>query len=68
MIQVAKVQGGYIVEDDHSVVEVMTSLEEVFGHMLLQFEGRSQFFEGDSFGVVEIHRKPTAQHPEEVPA
>ena len=68
MRKVRSAKGGYIVTDDSGSEEVMTSLEEVFEDLLLHFEGRGRYFGGDSFGVIEVVRKPTLQHPEEAPA
>ena len=60
-MNIRKVQNGYIITDKLGMEEIHTELESVFSDLLLHFEGRGKYFSGDSFGVVEIHRKPKAR-------
>jgi len=63
-----KIKNGYIITDRFGSEEIHTTLESVFSNLLLHFEGRGKWFSGDSFGVVEIHRKPNDKFKEVEPA
>ena len=67
-MNIRKVKNGYITTDENGIEEVHTSLESVFSDLLLSFEGRSKWFGGDLFGVVEIHRTPNDKFKEVEPA
>ena len=60
-INIRKAKNGYITTDENGIEKVHTTLESVFSDLLLSFEGRSKWFGGDLFGVVEIHRIPNDQ-------
>jgi hypothetical protein len=55
-IIIKKVTNGYIIEDS-IFTRVYNTLEEVFDHLLLQYEGRSETFRSDSYGKVTINRE-----------
>jgi len=67
-MDIQKVKNGYIITNGSGSKEIYTTLESVFSNLLLHFEGRGEFFGGDSFGVVEIHRKPNDKFKEVEPA
>jgi len=64
-MNIRKIKNGYIITDGSE--EIHTTLESVFSNLLLHFEGRGKYFGGDSFGVVEIHRKPNDKFKEAEP-
>lgn len=68
MIYVEKVSNGYVVTSQYQTKTVCKTLEEVFGYLLLKFEGKSRFFGGCSYGYVHIFREPdeTITSPAEV--
>ena len=66
-MEIRKVKNGYIVTNKYDMEEIHTTLESVFAYMLSHFEGRAEFFRGESFGVVEIHRKPNDKFKEAEP-
>lgn len=62
-MNIEQVIGGYIVaehdEEEGAARRVFVSLEKVFAHMLLKFEGRRcEYFQDDFFGEVIINRNP----------
>jgi hypothetical protein len=55
MIRIEKVKNGYIVSTWRTK-EVLATLDEVLGRLLLHFEGRCESFGGDSYGKVIVER------------
>ena len=61
---IRKLKGGYILIDNDGVEEIFTFLDLIFKKLLFYYEGCSEWFKGNSFGVVEIIREPTKEYPE----
>lgn len=53
---IRRVNGGYVSTDYLNQESVFTSLEALFEHILLVFEGRSKTFTGKHFGKISIER------------
>jgi len=60
-IKIRTAKNGYIITNSFGFEEVYTTLDSMLSDLLFHFEGRCESFSGDSFGVVEIHRKPNAK-------
>ena len=58
MIKIRKVANGYIIESLGLQGEelIYLTLDEVFEHLLMVFEGRGLYFCGDLYGQVVIRR------------
>lgn len=57
-MNIEKVSNGYIVSTRYGSKTICKTLDEVFQYLLLQFEGRSKFFSGCSYGYVHIFKEP----------
>ena len=55
-MEIRKAKNGYITTDENGIEKVHINLESVFSDLLLSFEGRGKWFDGDSYGRVEIYR------------
>ncbi len=66
-MRIEKVDNGYITESIYGQRKVHENLESVFEEILLHYEGRSIFFDGDNFGAVEIHREHGEKYKEVEP-
>ena len=51
-MNIKKVTNGYIIKNKFGTEEIFQSIEEVFNRLLLHFEGKSEKFDGDSYGKV----------------
>ena len=55
LISIEKINNGYLVENIGGK-RAFPGLDDLFDHLLLIFEGKTQHFHGDSYGKVTIDR------------
>ena len=67
-MKIKKISNGYITYDQLGNEEFYKTLEDLFSHILLHYEGKSKWFRGSKYSIVKIFDKPSEKYttPEEV--